>query len=80
MPDRTVIQWDENDIDALGLTKVDVLGLGMLSCLRRALQMVGTQLGKSFTMHEIPKDDKAVCQMLCRANAQACFKSNRVCR
>ena len=74
MPDRTVIQWDKDDIDALGLMKVDVLGLGMLSCLRRALQLVGAQLGKSFTMHEIPKDDKAVYQMLCRGESTGVFQ------
>ena len=44
MPDRTVIQWDKDDIDALGLMKVDVLGPGMLSCIRRALDMVGSSL------------------------------------
>ena len=40
MPDRTVIQWDKDDLDALGLLKVDVLGLGMLSCIRRAINLV----------------------------------------
>ena len=74
MPDRTVIQWDKDDIDALGLMKVDILGLGMLSCLRRALQLVGTQRGKSFTMHEIPKDDKAVYEMLCRGESTGVFQ------
>ncbi len=74
MPDRTVIQWDKDDIDALGLMKVDVLGLGMLSCLRRALQLVGTQTSKSFTVHDIPKDDKAVYQMLCRGESTGVFQ------
>ena len=74
MPDRTVIQWDKDDIDALGLMKVDILGLGMLSCLRRGLQLVGAQLGKSFSMHEIPKDDKAVYQMLCRGESTGVFQ------
>ena len=74
MPDRTVIQWDKDDIDALGLMKVDILGLGMLSCLRRALQLVGTQRGTSLTMHEIPKDDKAVYRMLCRGESTGVFQ------
>ena len=74
MPDRTVIQWDKDDIDALGLMKVDILGLGMLSCLRRALQLVGAQQGQTFTMHEIPKDDKAVYQMLCRGESTGVFQ------
>ena len=74
MPDRTVIQWDKDDIDALGLMKVDILGLGMLSCLRRALQLVSAQQGASLTMHEIPKDDKAVYRMLCRGESTGVFQ------
>ena len=74
MPDRTVIQWDKDDIDALGLMKVDVLGLGMLSCLRRALQLVGAERGQPLTMHEIPKDDRAVYHMLCRGESTGVFQ------
>lgn len=74
MPDRTVIQWDKDDIDALGLMKVDILGLGMLSCLRRALQLVGSQLGESFAMHDIPKNDSAVYDMLCLGESTGVFQ------
>jgi error-prone DNA polymerase len=49
MPERTVIQWDKDDLDALGLLKVDVLGLGMLSCIRRAIDLVNGYRGKSGT-------------------------------
>src|SRR5207237_8001556 len=62
MPDRTVIQWDKDDLDALGLLKVDVLGLGMLSCIRRALKLVGK------TMQEIPAEDPKVYEIIQRAD------------
>jgi error-prone DNA polymerase len=74
MPDRTVIQWDKDDIDALGLMKVDVLGLGMLSCIRRAVELVGKQLDKSFTMHDIPAEDPAVYAMLQRGESTGVFQ------
>ena len=74
MPDRTVIQWDKDDIDALGLMKVDILGLGMLSCIRRALEFVSKQLQKPFAMQDIKKEDKAVYDMLCRGESTGVFQ------
>ena len=68
MPERTVIQWDKDDLDAMGLLKVDVLGLGMLSCIRRALDMVGK------TMQEIPAEDPAVYEMIQRADTIGVFQ------
>ncbi|MGZ5707150.1 MAG: error-prone DNA polymerase, partial [Usitatibacter sp.] len=68
MPDRTVIQWDKDDLDALGLLKVDVLGLGMLSCIRRALDLVGK------TMQEIPAEDPKVYEMVQRADTIGVFQ------
>ncbi|HEX4781721.1 MAG TPA: PHP domain-containing protein, partial [Usitatibacter sp.] len=68
MPDRTVIQWDKDDLDALGLLKVDVLGLGMLSCIRRALKMVGKR------MQDIPAEDPKVYEMICRADTIGVFQ------
>jgi error-prone DNA polymerase len=68
MPDRTVIQWNKDDLDALGLLKVDVLGLGMLSCIRRALDMVGK------TMQEIPSEDPATYEMIQRADTIGVFQ------
>ncbi|MCP5939804.1 hypothetical protein NL351_28230, partial [Klebsiella pneumoniae] len=50
MEDRTIIQWDKDDIDALGLLKVDVLALGMLSAIRRCLELVGDRKGHVFEM------------------------------
>jgi error-prone DNA polymerase len=74
MPDRTVIQWDKDDIDELGLMKVDVLGLGMLTCLKRAMQLVGQIQGTNFSMHDVPKEDKAVYDMLCRGESTGVFQ------
>lgn len=74
MPERTVIQWDKDDIDALGLMKVDILGLGMLSCIRRALALVAKQLQRPFTMQDIGKEDKAVYRMLCRGESTGVFQ------
>ena len=56
-PDRTVIQWDKDDLDALGLLKVDVLALGMLTAIRRALDLVNRMRGKPFAMADIPPED-----------------------
>jgi error-prone DNA polymerase len=69
-----MIQWDKDDIDALGLMKVDVLALGMLSAIRRALDWVGRQRGRTFRMQDIPADDPAVYAMLRRADAVGVFQ------
>ncbi|HTS84924.1 MAG TPA: error-prone DNA polymerase [Usitatibacter sp.] len=74
MPDRTVIQWDKDDLDALGLLKVDVLGLGMLSCIRRALDLVGERRGKPIRMQDIPAEDPAVYGMIQRADTIGVFQ------
>ena len=74
MPDRTVIQWDKDDVEALGLMKVDILGLGMLSCIRRALELVSQQLQKPFVMQNITKEDPAVYDMLCRGESTGVFQ------
>jgi len=84
MPDRTVIQWDKDDLDTLGLLKVDVLGLGMLSCIRRAIDLVNggvrprsTRLGSDpglLTMSSIPAEDPAVYEMAQRADTIGVFQ------
>jgi error-prone DNA polymerase len=68
MPERTVIQWEKDDLEALGLLKVDVLALGMLSAIRRALAMVGK------AMHEIPPEDPAVYAMIQKADTIGVFQ------
>ena len=71
---RTVIQWDKDDLDTLGLLKVDVLALGMLSAIRRALGLVGQRRGISFHIQDIPSEDPQVYAMLQRADAIGVFQ------
>ena len=63
MAERTAIQWDKQDIEALGLLKVDVLALGMLSAIRKSLQMVSRYCPAVKTVSNIPKDDAATWRM-----------------
>jgi error-prone DNA polymerase len=75
MDNRTVIQWDKDDLDALGLIKVDILALGMLSAIRRALEFIAAKMGvPEFRMQDIPPEDAAVYQMLCRADSIGTFQ------
>ena len=74
MPERTVIQWDKDDLEALGLLKVDVLALGMLSAIRRALDMIGAWRGKSLAMADIPPEDPVVYAMIQRADTVGVFQ------
>ena len=74
MPGRSVIQWDKDDIDALGLMKVDVLALGMLSAIRRALDLIGRRRGQEFQMQDIPAEDKATYDMVCKADTVGVFQ------
>ena len=74
MPERTVIQWDKDDLDALGLLKVDVLGLGMLSCIRRALDLASAHRGTPMSMQDIPAEDPAVYEMIQRADTIGVFQ------
>jgi error-prone DNA polymerase len=74
MEDRTFIEWDKDDIDALGLMKVDVLALGMLSCIRKAFEMIGDVDGAPLTLDNIPDSDDAVWDMLCRGDSVGVFQ------
>jgi error-prone DNA polymerase len=74
MADRSVIQWDKNDLEELGLMKVDVLALGMLSMLRRGLELVGQRRGGLFEMQDIPPDDTATYDMICAADTIGVFQ------
>ena len=71
---RSVVQWDKDDLDALGLIKVDVLALGMLSAIRRALEFIAAKLGRSFEMSSVPPQDKATYDMACRADTVGVFQ------
>jgi error-prone DNA polymerase len=74
MADRTVIQWDKDDLDALGLLKVDCLALGMLSAIRRTLDMVSRIRGRELRMQDIPAEDPAVYAMCQRADTVGVFQ------
>jgi error-prone DNA polymerase len=74
MDDRTFIEWDKDDIDTLGLMKVDVLALGMLSCLRRGLDLLKDHYGADYSLATLPQEDDAVYQMLSRADSVGVFQ------
>jgi error-prone DNA polymerase len=74
MADRTVIQWDKDDLDALGLLKVDVLGLGMLSAIRRAFDLVHGSRGRRWSLAEVPAEDPAVYDMIGHADTVGVFQ------
>ena len=74
MADRTVIQWDKDDLDAVGLLKIDVLALGMLSCLRRTLAMVSDWRGWQLDLGNIPREVAGVYEMLSDADSVGVFQ------
>jgi DNA-directed DNA polymerase III PolC len=74
MEDRTVICWDKDDIDALGILKVDVLALGMLTCIRKAFDLMQGHLGLDYTLASLPPEDKATYDMLCQADSLGVFQ------
>ena len=74
MPERTVIQWDKDDLDAVGLMKIDVLALGMLSALRRGLALVSAWRGRALTLATIPRERPEVYEMLSRADSVGVFQ------
>jgi error-prone DNA polymerase len=74
MEDRTCIEWNKDDIDALGFMKVDVLALGMLTCIRKAFDLIKQHYGPDFTLANIPQDDPAVYEMICHADTIGVFQ------
>ncbi|WP_300443933.1 error-prone DNA polymerase [uncultured Mameliella sp.] len=74
MEGRTVICWDKDDIDALGILKVDVLSLGMLTCIRKAFDLVARHHGARHTLATLPPEDSAVYDMLCKADSVGVFQ------
>ncbi len=74
MEDRTVIEWDKDDIDALGILKIDILALGMLSCVRKAFDLMSKYEGISHSIETIPQEDKPTYDMLCVADAVGVFQ------
>ena len=74
MPDRTIIEWDKNDIEALGILKIDVLALGMLSCIRKSFDLLRVWKGQDLTLATLPKEDPSVYDMLCIADTVGVFQ------
>ena len=74
MDARTIIEWDKDDIDALGLLKVDILALGMLTAIRKAFALLATHRGQMLTLANVPPEDGRVYDMLCRADAVGVFQ------
>ena len=74
MPERTIIQWDKDDLETLGLLKVDVLALGMLTCIRKALTLIEQHRGRRLTLATIPAEDPDTYDMLCRGDSIGVFQ------
>ena len=74
MDGRTMVEWDKDDLDALGILKVDVLGLGMLTCIRKAFALIDTHIGRQYTLATIPPDQADVYDMLCKGDSIGIFQ------
>ncbi|MDO5102352.1 MAG: error-prone DNA polymerase [Lautropia sp.] len=74
MPDRTIIQWNKDDLDALGILKVDCLALGMLSCIRKAFALLKTHHGIEMTQALVPPDDEPTYKMIQAADTIGVFQ------
>ncbi|MDE2378695.1 error-prone DNA polymerase [Bradyrhizobium sp.] len=74
MEDRTFIEWDKDDVDALNMMKVDVLALGMLTCIRKCFDLIHQHKGERWKLETVPQDDKKVYDMLCRGESLGVFQ------
>ncbi len=74
MEERTFIEWDKDDIDALGILKVDVLALGMLTCIRKCFALIEAWYGVKYSLASVPREDRCVYDMLCRADSVGVFQ------
>ncbi len=74
MENRTCIEWNKDDIEALGFLKVDVLALGMLTCIRKAFDLIKLRYDRSYELATIPQDDPVVYDMICRADTIGVFQ------
>jgi len=74
MPDRSFIEWDKDDIDELGIFKIDVLALGMLTCIRKGLDLLAKHYNHTLTMASVPAENSAVYDMLCKGDSLGVFQ------
>ncbi|MGY4410636.1 error-prone DNA polymerase [Bradyrhizobium sp. LB7.1] len=74
MDDRTFIEWDKDDVDALSMMKVDVLALGMLTCIRKSFDLIDQHKGKRWVLASVPQDDPKVYDMLCLGESLGVFQ------
>ncbi len=74
MEDRTFVEWDKDDLNALGILKVDILALGMLTCIRKGFAMIEKHYGPRYTLETVPQERPEVYDMLCRADAIGVFQ------
>jgi len=74
MDDRTFIEWDKDDVDALNMMKVDVLALGMLTCIRKCFDLIADHKGERWELATVPQDQKPVYDMLCRGESLGVFQ------
>lgn len=74
MDDRTFIEWDKDDIEELGILKIDVLALGMLTCCRKAFDLIEDHHGERFELASVPREERQVYDMLCRGDSLGVFQ------
>ncbi|RKR84381.1 error-prone DNA polymerase [Mucilaginibacter gracilis] len=74
MPNRTQLEWNKDDLEALSILKVDVLGLGMLTCIRKGFDLAKQHYGLNLTLANIPQDDAVVYEMICHADTLGVFQ------
>ncbi len=74
MEDRTVIQWDKNDLDEVGILKVDCLALGMLTAIRKCFDLIERHYHRPLTLATVPNEDPKVYEMICRADTMGVFQ------
>ncbi|MYF07122.1 MAG: DNA polymerase III subunit alpha, partial [Rhodospirillaceae bacterium] len=74
MEDRTVVEWDKDDLDTLGILKIDVLSLGMLTCIRKGFDLLARHYGRRHDLATVPADDSAVYDMICKADTLGVFQ------
>jgi len=74
MPERTMIEWDKDDLDSLGILKIDVLALGMLTCIGKGLALLARHKGLQYSLATVPSEDVAVYDMLCKADSIGVFQ------